>query len=117
VSCAIFLDKILGAGKSGKLVVQPVENHDDAPVNVLLELVFPKPKGVDALGGKLPLHFAVTFPIAFDLRCPEGLICLWNVAALGAAVPKASIHENGQSRRLEIEVGLTGNVFRVANPA
>jgi hypothetical protein len=97
--------------------VQPVENHDDAPVNVLLELVFPKPKGVDALSGKLPLHFAVPLPIAVDLSCPESLVCLWDVAALGAAVPEASIHENGQSRRLEIEVGLTGNVFRVANPA
>lgn len=97
--------------------MQPVENHDDAPANVLLELVLPKPKGGDALGGKLPLHFAVPLPIAVDLSCPEGLICLWNVAALGAAVPEASIHENGQSRRLKIEVGLTGNVFRVANPA
>lgn len=78
--------------------MQPVENHDDAPVNVHLELVFPKPKGVDALGGKLPLHFAVPLPIAVDLSCPESLVCHWNVAALGAAVPKASIHEHGQSR-------------------
>jgi hypothetical protein len=106
-----------GRGESGKLVVQPVENHVDAAVNVLLELVFPKPKGADALGGKLSLHFTVPLPIAVDLSCPESLVCLWNVATLGASVPKASIHENGQSRRLEIEVGLTGNVFRVADPA
>jgi len=32
-------------------------------------------------------------------------------------VPETSVHENRQSSGLEIEVGLTGNVFRVANPA
>jgi hypothetical protein len=108
---------VWGTGESGKLLVQPIENHGDASVNVLLELMFPKPKGVDALGGKLPLHFAVPLPIAVDLSRPESLVCLWNMAALRTAVPKTSIHENGQSCRAEIEVGLTGNVFRVANPA
>jgi hypothetical protein len=86
-------------------------------MNVLLELVFPEPKAVNAPGGELPLHLAVSFSIAVDLRSPEGLICLWNVPAPGATVPETSVHENRQSSGLEIEVGLTGNVFRVANPA
>ena len=106
----------LGA-HSGKVVGQPAENLEDTPTNVLLELVFPKPKGANALGGELPLHLAVSFSIAVDLRGPESLICLWNVAAPGAAVPETSVHENRQSSGLEIEVGLTGNVFRMANPA
>lgn len=49
----------------------------------------------------------IPFNIALDFCLPEWGIGPWNVAALGATVPKAAVHKDRDSLSCENEIGVT----------
>ena len=60
---------------------------------------------------------SISFPVAFDLRCPKRPIRSGNMAALGAPVPETPVNENRQARLREHEIGTASEALGPNLPA
>lgn len=79
------------------------------------KLVFPDPKHAPAAFPEFPIHLPIPFHVSRDLLSPELGVVLGPSLMLGAPVPEAAVHENGQFDLWENEVRLAQN-FRASSP-
>ena len=78
--------------------------------------MLPEAQRRDSLGPQLLRDLAMARFVSVDLGLPEGPICLGDVAASGAAMPKASIDKDSEINCGEEEVGFAWYPFGMHHP-
>jgi hypothetical protein len=78
--------------------------------------MFPNPHDLPAKPAECAVHAAVAGHVRSELLFPEWTIASGDFAMLGTAMPKTSVHKEGEPHSPENEIGLAEN-FLIPAPA
>jgi hypothetical protein len=73
---------------------------------LLRKLMFPNPQHPPAVAPQCPRDQRIALFVSGKLSPPEGAVSLWLRAMLGAAMPKTTVHEDGEFEPWKNEVRL-----------
>jgi hypothetical protein len=79
--------------------------------------MFPQADYLNALFAQAYVCTTIPFAISENFGTPEARIGPWKVAALGAAMPKTSVYENGDFSIWKPEIRVPQDVFCVKHPS
>ena len=91
-------------------------DFSDARARALRKVMFPNPHDPPTGSAERPAHQTVSGLVGCQLLRPEWPVAPWHGGVFRATVPKAAVHENGDSEAGKGEVGLA-KVFLMSAPA